>query len=181
MKINSLPYILSIIFSLFLVSGCTHLKDQWPDQVPSRTEFVNSYDEDTHNKNIQTREEYLLWVQRFYLGWEIYKRGWLKMTNELLAAVDETPEQKKIIEAKMHDLGLKISREWAKKTKQRRIYTRHVAIWGNALLESLNNGECMLLIDKVNDDVDALLAHKIEPKIITENRYYPPDENNPFL
>jgi hypothetical protein len=180
MKINKLRIILSITFSLFLISGCTHLKDQWPDQVPSRTQFVKTYNNDLNNKNIQTQEEYLLWIQRFYLGWEIYKRGWLKMTNELLVEVDD-PKQKEIIEKKMHDLGLKISREWAKKTKQRRIYTRHVAIWGNALLESLDKGESILLIDKVSEDVNALLAHKIEPKMITENRYYPQDENNPFL
>jgi hypothetical protein len=180
MKINKLRIILSITFSLFLISGCTHLKDQWPDKVPSRSQFVKTYNNDLSNKNIQTQEEYLLWIQRFYLGWEIYKRGWLKMTDELLVEVDD-PKQKEIIEKKMHNLGLKISREWAKKTKQRRIYTRHVAIWGNALLESLDKGESMLLIDKVNEDVNALLAHKIEPKIITENRYYPQDENNPFL
>lgn len=180
MKINKLQHISIIILLLSLVSGCTHLKDQWPDQVPSRTQFVKTYNNDLSNKNIQTQEEYLLWIQRFYLGWEIYKRGWLKMTNELLVEVDD-PKQKKIIEKKMKDLGLKISREWAKKTKQRRIYTRHVAIWGNALLESLDKGESMLLIDKVNDDVNALLDHKIEPKIITANRYYQQDENNPFL
>ncbi len=122
----------------------------------------------------------MLWVQRFYLGWEIYKRGWLKMTDELLAEIND-PKQAKIIEKKLNTLGFNISREWAKKSKQRRIYTRHVAIWGNALLESLDKGESLLLIDKVSDDVDALLAHKLEPKMITENRYYQQDENNPFL
>lgn len=180
MKINKLRHISIVILLLSLVSGCTHLRDQWPDQVPSRTLFVNTYNDDTDNKDIQTQEEYLLWIQRFYLGWEIYRRGWLQMTDELVAEVDD-PKQQKIIEKKMHNLGLKISREWAKKTKQRRIYTRHVAIWGNALLESLDKGESMLLIDKVNEDVNALLAHKIEPKMITENRYYAQDENNPFL
>jgi hypothetical protein len=180
MKINKLRTILGISLYLFLISACTHLKDQWPDQVPSRTQFVKTYNSDSVNKSIQTQQEYMLWVQRFYLGWEIYKRGWLKMTDELLAEIDD-PQQQKIIEKKMRSLGLKISREWAKKSKQRRIYTRHVAIWGNALLESLDKGESLLLIDKVNEDVNALLAHKLEPKMITENRYYQQDENNPFL
>ncbi|MBK8185931.1 MAG: hypothetical protein IPK77_00965 [Cellvibrio sp.] len=180
MKIKQLQVFLIVSLSLFLMSACTHLKDQWPEQVPSRSHFTNSFDQDELNKTVQTKEEYLLWIQRFYLGWEIYKRGWLKMTNELLAEVDD-PKQQKIIERKMSDLGLKISREWAKKSKKRRIYTRHVAIWGNALLESLDKGESMQLINQVNDDVDALLEHRLDPKMITENRYYPQDDNNPFL
>jgi hypothetical protein len=180
MKINKLRLVTTFGFCLILLSACTHLKDQWPDQVPSRSQFIKSYNSDQPNKSVQTEQEYLLWVQRFYLGWEIYRRGWLQVTDELVAEVKD-PTEKRIARKKMKNLGLKISREWAKKSKHRRIYTRHVAIWGNALLESLDKGESITLIDKVTSDVNALLAHKLEPKMITENRYYPQDENNPFL
>jgi hypothetical protein len=180
MKINVLRSIFIASFILLLTAGCSHLKDQWPDQVPKRSLFLKAYQLDQENKRIQSQEEYLLWIQRFYLGWEIYRNGWLKVTNQL---VEEThnPDDRKIVEKKMQQIGLKISREWAKKHKQRKIFTRHVSIWGNALLESLDRNEPLLLIEKVNADVDALLAHKLQPKAITASRYYPQDENNPFL
>ncbi len=180
MKINALRSLFTLIFVLLFTSGCSNLKDQWPDQMPKRSLFLKAYHADTENKQIQTREEYLLWIQRFYLGWEIYRNGWLKVTNQLL---EETTNQqdRKIIEKKMQQIGFKISCEWAKKNKHRQIFTRHVSIWGNALLESLDRNEPLTLIDKVNADVDALLLHQLHPKAITENRYYAQDENNPFL
>lgn len=169
-----------VVSTLVLLSACSNLKDQWPDQVPNRSLFIKAYNADTQNKQIQTQEEYLLWIQRFYMGWEIYRNGWLKVTNQLTEQTADD-QDKKIIEKKMQQIGLKISCEWAKKSRHRKIFTRHVSIWGNALLESLDRNEPLLLIDKVNADVDALLAHKLQPKTITENRYYPQDENNPFL
>ncbi len=180
MKINALRSVFITSFILLLTAGCSNLKDQWPDQVPKRSLFLKAYQLDEENKRIQSQEEYLLWIQRFYLGWEIYRNGWLKVTNQLMEET-HNPDDRKNVEKKMQQIGLKISREWAKKHKQRKIFTRHVSIWGNALLESLDRNEPLALIEKVNADVDALLAHKLQPKAITASRYYPQDENNPFL
>jgi len=180
MKINKLISILLVSTCLLFTSACSHLKDQWPDRVPNRSLFIKVYESDRDNRKIQTEEKYLMWVQRYYLGWEIYRNGWLKVTDQLLSQTDN-PQQKAIIETKMHHLGFKICAEWAKKTEHRRVFTRHVSIWGNALLESLDREEPIPLIDRVTADVDALIAHQLDPKAITENRYYPQDENNPFL
>lgn len=180
MIINKLPLKYCLITVLLLLPACTHVKEQWPNDVPSKNSFLTIYKQDKENLTKQTREEYLLWIQRFYLGWEIYRRGWVKMTNELLDEID-SPKERQKIKQKMNRLGFAISSEWAKKTKHRRIYTRHVSIWGNALLESLNRGEYEQLIDKVQQDVNDLLAHKLEPNLIKASRYYPEDENNPFL
>lgn len=152
----------------------------WPSDMPSRAYFLNIYEEDEANKQVQTQEEYLTWIVRFYSGWELYRRGWIKMTNELVAQVED-PTQVKEIRHKVDRIGRLVSGEWAKKSDTRTIYLRHVSIWGNALLESLDRNEALSLINRVNQDVDDLLAHRIKADIITAERYFPVDENDPFL
>ena len=154
--------------------------DAWPEGMPSRAYFVKVYEADDVNKQIQTQEEYLTWILRFYNGWELYGRGWLKMTNELVAQVND-PSQVKEIKFKIDRIGRLVSGEWAKKSDTRTIYLRHVSIWGNALLESLDRNEALPLINRVNQDVDDLLAHRIKANVITAERYFPIDENDPFL
>lgn len=180
MFINSLATKLSLIVYLLLLAGCSHLREHWPAEVPNKNRFLAVYQQDKINKAKQTQDEYLLWVERFYMGWEVYRRGWLKTTNELLEQIESPADQRKF-KKKMDQLGFAISSEWAKKSKTRRIFTRHVSIWGNALIESLDRGEHEQLIEKVQQDVNALLAHKLEPDLITASRYYPEDESNPFL
>lgn len=154
--------------------------EAWPSDMPSRTYFLKIYEADDANKKIQTKEEYLTWIVRFYKGWELYRRGWIKMTNELVAQVED-PNQIKEIQYKVDRIGRLVSGEWAKKTDTRTIYLRHVSIWGNALLESLDRNEALPLVNRVNQDVDDLLAHRIKADIITAERYFPADEDDPFL
>lgn len=176
------------IATLLLVSGlfaCSSNKivkqaDAWPSEMPSRAYFLTVYDADDANKKIQTKEEYLTWIVRFYNGWELYRRGWIKMTNELVAQVED-PSQVNEIRYKVERIGRLVSGEWAKKTDTRTIYLRHVSIWGNALLESLDRNEALPLIDRVNKDVDDLLAHRISADVISAERYFPADEDDPFL
>jgi hypothetical protein len=154
--------------------------DAWPSDMPSRAYFLKVYEADEVNKKIQTKEEYLTWIVRFYSGWELYRRGWIKMTNELVDQVED-PSQIKEIRYKIDRIGRLVSGEWAKKADTRTIYTRNVSIWGNALLESLDRDEALPLINRVNQDVDDLLAHKISADLITAERYFPVDEDDPFL
>jgi len=172
-----------ILFVTLLVTACTsrHITHEtWPEDMPSRSYFLDVYNADEENKQIQTQEEYFTWIVRFYEGWELYRRGWIKMTNELMAQVDN-PHDAKEIKFKIDRIGRLVSGEWAKKSEKRCIYLRHVSIWGNSLLESLDRGEPLKLINKINRDVDDLLAHKLSPDVITANRYYAPDEDDPFL
>ena len=173
---------------LLLVSGlfaCSSNKiarktDSWPSNMPSRAYFLEVYEADHANKKVQTQEEYLTWIVRFYSGWELYRRGWIKMTNELIEQVED-PSQVDEIRQKVDRIGRLVSGEWAKKSDTRTIYLRHVSIWGNALLESLDRNEALPLINRVNQDVDDLLAHRIKADVITAERYFPADEDDPFL
>ena len=175
---------------LILISGlfaCTtqskkiaQQADVWPKDIPSRAYFLKVYDADDGNKKIQTQEEYLTWIVRFYNGWELYRRGWTKMTNELIDQIED-PQQAKEIRVKIDRIGRLVSAEWAKKSDTRTIYTRHVSVWGNALLESLDRNEALPLVNRVNKDVSDLLAHRINADVITAERYFPVDANDPFL
>jgi len=167
-----------------VISACTSapqvVQDDWPADIPTRAYFHQVYEQDKANMAIQTEEEYLTWVVRFYHGWELYRRGWNRMTDELLVEIHD-PVQAADAKLKTEHLGMMIAGEWAKKVDERTIFTRHVAIWGNALLESIDRGNAVDLINRVSADVAQLLAHKIQPDLITAGRYFPQDASDPFL
>ena len=180
--ITRLLTLLILVSSLFACSTnqIARQTDAWPSAMPSRAYFLKVYDADEANKKIQTQEEYLTWIVRFYSGWELYRRGWIKMTDELVAQVED-PAQVNEIRYKIDRIGRLVSGEWAKKSDTRTIYLRQVSIWGNALLESLDRDQALPLINRVNQDVDDLLAHRINADIITAERYFPSDKDDPFL
>lgn len=174
-------YILLILLGTSLLGCSTYSskRSSWPEGLPSREYFVAVYAADEDNQRVQSLDSYLTWVVRYYQGWEVYRRGWLQMTDELLESVDD-PELAQQISRKMADLGLAICGEWAKKSRERTIYTSHVSVWGNALLEAMARGEELQLISSIQRDVDGLLARKLDKEAVTAERYYARDESDPF-
>lgn len=165
-----------LLFLVFIISlqGCaisTVNQTVWPTELPPQSYFEDQYGQDAINANYQAIDQYLIWVMRFYQGWELYPNGWNKVTDDLLFSIKE-PEIAQEIEEKMTEIGLLISGEWAKNNETRMINTRHVSIWGNALLKSIEQGETMAIINRVHDDVEDLLAKRISASVITENRFY---------
>jgi hypothetical protein len=147
--------------------------------VPPRADFEAVYNADIDNQQEQTLNEYLMWVDRYYNGWELYRRGWLDVSADLVSQVDD-PAVVAEIERKMYLVGRAIAGEWAKKINSRKIYTRHVAVWGNALVESMNRGEELKLISIVQRDVYSLLASQLPINAITADRYYAQNEDDIF-
>ena len=145
--------------------------EQWPKDIPSRTYFTNYYQQDEAHQAALEQAEYLKWVQRFYHGWELYRRGWLKATEELVITVDTEAERNEVRE-KMLIAGRLIAPEWAKKKGYRVINTGHVAIWGNSLRASIKHKEQIKILDSILLDVNGLLTKNITPNIITAERYY---------
>lgn len=162
----------SILLCLFL-SACATLPEdhQWPEGIPPKSYFTEYYSRDKAHQEVLSQSEYLTWVHRYYFGWQLYRRGWLQATDELLATLHD-PEQKGYAHQKMIKLGTLIAPEWAKNHEYRVITTRHMLIWGNALNESVVRKEQMLTLDKIAEDVNDLLTGKIKPKHIHSNRYY---------
>lgn len=177
-----IPQFLKSLFLLLLLSACAtqkHVQSNWPAELPPLAYFEAVYAADAQNAQEQTLDEYLLWVKRYYLGWELYRRGWMDVTEDLVGQMDD-PQKAEHVKEKMFLIGKSVSGEWAKKTKQRKIFTRHVAIWGNALVESMMRGEEEVLINSVASDVNNLLAEKLPVEAITADRYYQQDKNDIF-
>ena len=143
----------------------------WPAELPKYDYFLNLYQRDTVNASIQPQDQYLSWVIRFYQGWELYPKGWNDITQDVLLSI-KAPALAGDVKDKMVGLGLSIAGEWAKNNETRIINTRHVAIWGNALLKSLQQGETLEIIDRVAADVQDLISKRISADVITENRFY---------
>jgi hypothetical protein len=177
-------FLLSIIFFSFIfLSACVSRPPQeadWPKDIPSRAFFVAHYESDLENKTGQDVDEYLLWVLRFYKGWELYRNGWTKVTDDSLHGVTD-PVLAKEIRTKMGLIGEGIACEWAKNKKDRRIFLRHVVVWGNALIESIKRDQELALINRVLADVNGLLAGQIALDDVKAERYFPRDGDDTFL
>jgi hypothetical protein len=171
-----------IIVSVLLLTACaSHApkEEHWPVDMPARAVFVGEYDADILNREGQDLEEYLLWVMRFYKGWELYHNGWSQVIDDSLIGIKD-PAVAQEIKTKMEFIGSSIAREWAKNKKGRCILTRHVVVWGNALIESIKRNERLTLIDKVLADVTALLDKKLSLDDVKAERYYPKDKDDIF-
>ena len=135
------------------------------------------YESDLDNKASEELDEYLLWVVRFYEGWELYSNGWTKVTQDSLRGVKD-PAVAREIKTKMDLIGQGIALEWPKNKKDRRIYTRHIVVWGNALIESIKRDQELPLINKVLADVNALVACQVRVDDIKAERYFPHDSDD---
>ncbi len=168
---------------LLLLNGCATRAQKvanWPSNMPSREFFVAHYESDLENKDGQDVDEYLLWVLRFYQGWELYSNGWSKVTEDSLHGVTD-PVLAQEIRTKMNLIGEGIACEWAKNKKDRRILTRHVVVWGNALIESIKRDQELALINRVLADVNGLLASHIAMDDVKAERYFPRDGDDVFM
>lgn len=163
-----------IFLAISWLGGCAAeplRQSVWPETLPAQAEFAEHYRQDRRNAERQSLEQYLTWVERFYQGWELYPTGWNRISQDLAAKIAD-PAAKPEIAAKLRRLGIAIAAEWAKDNAVRRITTRHVGIWGNALQKSAERAEIAAILDRVLDDVDNLLNNRIAADIITENRFY---------
>jgi hypothetical protein len=158
------------IFSLILfLSSCVSPPPLWPDTLPPVSSFQANWKLDVANQAIQNEAEYLLWVQRFYEGFNTVP-GWSDMTSQVLARLPE--EERAVASVQLAALGAKISGEWAKDNSVRRIDTSTVAIWRDALQESLSRMEFTSYLVLLNQDLAALLGGELAPASITFERYY---------
>lgn len=143
---------------------------EWPDDLPPISHYHQIYDQDEENQAAQSRTKYLEWVVRFYHGWKLHQDGWHATTRDVLHGIEDGPGKQRL-KRKMAHLGRMISGEWAKNSRSRRIRSRQLSVWGQALLDSIERGDEETLIDQVTHDVGALLSGDLDPAEITLARY----------
>lgn len=163
-----------LILTISFLWGCSTSAARpvaWSESLPSQAWFTTQYAQDQRNAQLQSLEQYLTWVQRFYQGWEIYPTGWNQI-NQNLTANFVDPALKNELQTKLQRLSKAIAAEWAKDNRVRRITTRHVAIWGSALQKSAERAEIPQILGRVETDVDNLLNNRMAADVITENRFY---------
>ncbi|MBX2808742.1 MAG: hypothetical protein KTR20_08940 [Cellvibrionaceae bacterium] len=172
---------ISLLVVLLCISSCATLPtgDAWPDSIPPQAYFSAYYAQDPAHQQVSTEANYLKWIKRFYFGWELYGRGWLQATEELLDALD-SPQAQASGRQLMADIGRLVSAEWAKDSRYRVINTRHISVWGNTLNDAIVKGEALLILERLLADVNALLNKDITPAAIRASRYYPDDVDDFF-
>lgn len=176
------PRIVTGLVIAMILSGCvSHIgvSTDWPGELPPVKLFVEAYENDQINQEVQSMEDYLLWVKRFYQGWVVYDNGWLKMSRDL---VEQMPSnQREAASQRIAEIGLVIAPEWAKEKTDRYIFTDMVAVWGEALLEALNRGEVFEYMDSVEQDLKMLKNGQIQRQDIFMQRYFPDIQEDSFL
>lgn len=159
--------------------GPRQASENWPESLPPLSFFKEFYYADRKNQEQQTLNNYLRWVRNFYQGFELYRQGWNDFVPEVLADIED-PQKKAEVERQLYYLGRDISAEWGKYDEKRRVRTRHLSVWGNAMRTAMAEGEVLEIINKVEQDVEALLNQTLDPKEIRAERYFEQDEDDAF-
>ncbi len=147
----------------------------WPAELPPLQYYENYYSHDEGNQLVQTQDDYLKWVKRYYQGWAFYSEGWEWLTAKVLSEVEDYPQRIRL-KVKMASIGRRISAEWAKNTDHRAINSQNLLVWRDAVKVSVKRGEEENLADKISYDVDQLLAGLIPPNAIELDNYFPDAE-----
>lgn len=173
----------SVLFLVIIVSACQTLDttQYWPDDIPDRKNFIPSYLEKRNIKTVdpEVLNQHLVWVIRFYHGTTIYPNGWNNASAMLLASIED-PAVKEAVAQDLHQLGIKIVNEWAHENELRNINSTNIATWGSALRTAAQRNDQIGFLEKINNDVDLLIARQLKTEDINYERYYPEQEFDDF-
>src|SRR5690606_15823456 len=118
---------------------------------------------DRENQAKQPLESYLRWVKSFYMGSDLYHRGWNDVTPVLLEQFED-PKERRQVEQQLYELGRDIAGEWAKADDSGPIQTSQLSVWGNALNHSVAEGNVRDIIGQIERDVKDLLEGSLTPE-----------------
>ena len=167
-----LPTRLLMPFAALSLGACALLpgreNPEWPAELPARTYFEAQYRGDPKNARIQSEENYLLWVRRFYLGSDLYPYGFRDIETLVL---DDSMADNARLAGKLKRLGRSIAGDWAKHRSAKRLTTVMLSIWGSAIQAAVSAGRSEAVIDLVSADVRDLLSGRLPPAAIAAARY----------
>lgn len=170
--IRARPQLLRVVPLAVALAGCAALRPQapeWPAGLPPRAYFERVHAADPLNARLQPRDEYLLWVRRFYLGWMLAPAGWNATAERLLQ--DVPPPRYRVLAARLAYLGQLVASEWAKHERARRIDTRMLRVWAAVARRARAAGRLETALDEVIGDVLDLLDGALAPEAIRPARY----------
>jgi hypothetical protein len=168
---------ISVLIMLLLMTGCatSDVDLQWPEGAYPRSYFEAAFQEDEAAREYQTRDNYLLWVTRFYNGYSLAP-GWLNLTAQVMARLEPQGAQRQAeVRERLYHLGGRIGSEWAKSNEVRVLDTRNAAVWRDALIESINQNDLDNYMTRVENDVESMFAGELGREDIYFERYYVDD------
>lgn len=137
--------------------------------MPSRQAFEQLYEADVQNQTLQSKQEYLTWVIRFYKGWDILPLGWEAIQGAVMAGIDE--DHRSVSKAKLTYLGRLIANDWAKHNSVRHIDTKMLSVWGDVIQAAMEQGKGSATIDQITQDVLDLLRETLARQAVQTKRY----------
>ncbi len=154
-----------------VIAGCAVARphdDDWPAGQPPKHHFTRSWESDAENAKLQTLEQYLHWVRKFYEGTPIAP-GWTAASRRLL---ENRPEEARSrIKPRLAELGALICADWAKDNRRRRIDNRMLAVWGAAMRNAGPTGRVEAALDLIAADARAVREGTLPPEQVTSERY----------
>lgn len=144
---------------------------RWSGLLPPLGYFEEVYISDKSNQQVQSQDNYLAWVKRFYVGWALYPKGWDWLTATVISGTPDAPKRQHV-ERDLALLGQKISAEWAKDARYRVINNSHLMVWADALKIAVHKNQQDILTEKLIDDVEQLLTAKLAANEIALERYF---------
>lgn len=154
---------------ILLASCITSANSGWIDTIPPQRQFVQAYQADLENQQLQSQHEYLEWILGFYQGTLLYPTGWLDIESALLDGAH--PDALDSLDSRLEQLGFAIGSEWAKENAVRLIDNRMLSLWGSALQLSQGASEQQRAIELIGSDIDNLLSGTLAKEDIVESRY----------
>jgi len=169
MLLNFKPAVLAVLLAIQGCATVVETTDGWPAHLPARLHFSRIYASDAANAAVQTEEQYLSWVRRFYEGSEFYAWGYLDLESLLLE--DLKGDAAINMQRKLDAVGMQIGGEWAKDRRVKLITTRMLSVWGDAIQSAVSSGQPELVIDRISADVAAVLSGELPGDAIAPERY----------
>ena len=161
--------LLAACLGLLAACGSTGTLSNWPEPLPARSHFVEQYQQDAVNRRVQSQEDYLTWVIRFYEGSLMVPQGWHDLTGGLS---DDLPESDaRLLALKRRELGMLIAAEWAKNNDVREIDTKMLTLWGSVMQQELQPNTRLAALNQILGDVQAILNGRLPPGAVTRSRY----------
>ncbi|MEY3668373.1 MAG: hypothetical protein RL572_1913 [Pseudomonadota bacterium] len=163
--------LLSVLFLSVLLSACAQRAGPaaWPAHLPPQSHFLRVYAADIPNQALQTRQQYLEWVLRFYEGSEFMALGWNAIAESVL--VDLPAPDHAALSRQLRALGQAISGEWAKDNQVRRIDTAMLSLWGGVMQADFTREYRVAAVAMIRQDVAELLSARLSPEHVDEQRY----------
>lgn len=121
--------------------------------------FVRAWSEDSANRELQTREDYLKWVDSFYAG-SVLIPGWSSRQAELRAGLD--PEDAPLAESRLDLLGRLLASEWSKDNRVRRVDSDDLCRFAGILTEAREAGRLIAAVDGLLEEVESVVPGDIQ-------------------